>query len=147
MNNQDITKFEFLLSLNDKIICQRFFNVRSHVPESKNSLYLHDYIKYICRDISEDLKTKTLDYLHANQQYINGLDNSKQDQEEENERYSIEIKHNDRVFIQRIFPSNVFHPKVRYAVDIRPSLKEYLSELTDILSTEELETTYLQYQL
>ena len=37
-NQQDITKFEFLLSLENNIVCQRFFNVKDHVIESKNSI-------------------------------------------------------------------------------------------------------------
>jgi len=53
----------------------------------------------------------------------------------------------DLVFISRIFPAYYFHPKVRYTVDIRPNLKRILSDLTDILSSKELETTYLNYQL
>ena len=59
----------------------------------------------------------------------------------------MEIKLGEDVFISRIFPAYFFHPKVRYTVDIRPKLKRVLSDLTDILSSEELETVYLQYQL
>ena len=59
----------------------------------------------------------------------------------------MEIKLGDDVFIQRIFPAFVYHPKVRYTVDIRPRLKRILSDLTDILSSDEVEATYLQYEL
>jgi hypothetical protein len=67
--------------------------------------------------------------------------------EKEKEHFLLEIKLGDDVFISRIFPAYYFHPKVRYTVDIRPSLKRILSDLTEILSSEELETVYLQYQL
>jgi hypothetical protein len=67
--------------------------------------------------------------------------------EKEKEHFLLEIKLGDDVFISRIFPAYYFHPKVRYTVDIRPNLKRFLSELTDILSSEDLETVYLQYQL
>ncbi len=66
MSNQDVTKFEFLLTLEGNIICQRFFNVREHNSKSRRSMDLHYYVKNICSDISDDLKTKTLDYLHEN---------------------------------------------------------------------------------
>jgi hypothetical protein len=66
---------------------------------------------------------------------------------DEKEYFLLVLKLGDDVFIQRMFPSNIFHPKVRYTVDIRPNLKKYLSDLTDILSSEELETTYLNYKL
>lgn len=60
---QEITKFEFLLSLGGNIVCQRFFNVKDHVPQARRSMDLHYYIKNICDEISDDLKMKTSDYL------------------------------------------------------------------------------------
>lgn len=145
-NQQDITKFEFLLSLENNIVCQRFFNVKDHVPEAKNSMDLYYYVKNICDEISEDLKYKTSDYLGDNQNYFLNSENVEDDSEEKKEHFLLEIKLNDDVFISRIFPAYVFHPKVRYTVDIRPKLKRILSDLTDILSAEELEMTYLNYQ-
>ena len=146
-NQQDITKFEFLLSLENNIVCQRFFNVKDHVIESKNSMDLYYYVKNICDEISEDLKYKTSDYLGDNQNYFLNSENVEDDSEEKKEHFLLEIKLNDDVFISRIFPAYVFHPKVRYTVDIRPKLKRILSDLTDILSAEELEMNYLNYQL
>ena len=146
-NQQDITKFEFLLSLEGNIVCQRFFNVKDHVPQARRSMDLHYYIKEICEEISEDLKYKTSDYLSENQNYFLNSEFVEDDAEEKKEHFLLEIKLNDDVFISRIFPAYVFHPKVRYTVDIRPKLKRILSDLTDILSAEELETTYLNYQL
>jgi hypothetical protein len=67
--------------------------------------------------------------------------------EKDREHFLLEIKLGDDVFISRIFPAFYYHPKVRYTVDIRPRLKRILSDLTDILSSEELEMTYLNYQL
>ena len=40
MREQDITKMEFLLTLNDRIIVQRFYNVKGFNPRAKNSLEL-----------------------------------------------------------------------------------------------------------
>ncbi len=67
--------------------------------------------------------------------------------ENKGEYFLLEIKLDDNVFIQRIFPAYYYHPKVRYTVDIRPRLRLILSDLTDILSSTELETSYLQYEL
>ena len=146
-NQQDITKFEFLLSLDGNIICQRFFNVKDHVKEARRSMDLHYYLKNICEDISEDLKIKSSDYLCENQNYFLSSDYVEDAPEKDREHFLLEIKLNEDVFIQRIFPAYYYHPKVRYTVDIRPKLKRILSDLTDILSSEELETTYLNYQL
>jgi hypothetical protein len=147
MTNQDVTKFEFLLTLEGNIICQRFFNVREHNPQSRRSMDLHDYVKEISDEIFDGLRIKTSDYLYENREYFYGLNNVDVSENEEKEHFLLEIKMGDDVFISRIIPAYFFHPKVRYTVDIRPNLKRYLSVLTDILSTDVLETTYLNYQL
>jgi len=146
-NQQDITKFEFLLSLQGNIVCQRFFNVKDYVKKSRKSMELHEYIKNICEEIEDDLKIKTSDYLYENQNYFLNSEVVEDGLDEKKEHFLLEIKLNDDVFISRIFPAYYYHPKVRYTVDIRPKLKQILSDLTYILSTEELETTYLNYQL
>ena len=146
-NQQEITKFEFLLTLDGNIVCQRFFNVKGHNPQARRSMDLHYYVKNISEEISEDLKNKTSDYLCENQNYFLNLENVEDGEEDKKEEFLIEIKLNEDVFISRIFPAYYFHPKVRYTVDIRPKLKRILSDLTDILSAKELETTYLNYQL
>ena len=149
MSNQqpDITKFEFVLTLEGHIICQRYFNVKDHVNQSRRSMDLHYYIKSICEEISEDLKIKSSNYLCENQNYFLSSDYVEDSPEKDREHFLLEIKLEDEVFIQRIFPAYYYHPKVRYTVDIRPKLKRILSDLTDILSSEELETTYLNYEL
>ena len=153
MNNQfdptkqDVTKFEFLLTLEGNIICQRFFNVKNHNPKSKRSMDLHEYVKEICEEISHDLKIKSSDYLCENQNYFLSSDYVEDSNEKDREHFLLEIKLGEDVFIQRIFPAFYYHPKVRYTVDIRPKLKRLLSTLTEIMSSDELETTYLQYEL
>lgn len=144
---ENITKFEFLLSLEGNIVCQRYFNVKSHNPRAKRSMDLHDYVKKICEEIGEDLKTKTSDYLCENQNFFSNSDIVEDSNSNVKEYFLLEIKQNEDVFISRIFPAFYYHPKIRYTVDIRPKLKRILSDLTDILSSEELETSYLQYEL
>ena len=146
-NQENITKFEFLLSLEGHIVCQRFFNVRDHVDQARCSLDLHYYVKNICEDFMEDLKIKSSNYLCENQNYILNSEIVEDKANEEKEHFLLEIKLGDDVFIQRQFPAFVYHPKARYTVDIRPRLKTILSDLTDILSSEELETSYLGYEL
>ena len=148
MSNQDnITKFEFLLTLEGNIIVQRFFNVKDHYPQARRSMDLHYYLKNICEDIAEDLKIKSSNYLCENANFFLSSDYVEDMNEKDREHFLLEIKLGDEVFIQRIFPAFYYHPKVRYTVDIRPKLKRILSDLTDILSSDELETTYLQYEL
>ena len=146
-NQDNITKFEFLLSLEGHIVCQRFFNVRDHVDQARRSLDLHYYIKNICEDFMEDLKIKSSNYLCENQNYILNTEVVDESAIPEKEHFLMEIKLGEDVFIQRQFPAYLYHPKARYTVDIRPRLKRILSDLTDILSSEELETSYLGHEL
>jgi len=146
-NQDNITKFEFLLSLDGHIVCQRFFNVRDHVDQSRRSLDLHYYIKNISEDFMEDLKIKSSNYLCENQNYILNTEVVDESATLEKEHFLLEIKLGEDVFIQRQFPAYLYHPKARYTVDIRPRLKRILSDLTDILSSEELETSYLGHEL
>ena len=149
MNNQQKTKFEFLLTLDNNIVCQRFFKVEDHNPLARTSLNLHEYVKNICNKISDELKIKSSNYLCENQNFLFHSENVEDEQDKKNEFFLLEIKVNDDVFIQRIFPAHYYHPKVRYTVDIRPRINTILSDLTEILSlpSEELETKYLQYEL
>jgi hypothetical protein len=147
MQNQETTKLEFILTIEKNIVIQRFFNVFNFNPISKNSLDLYKCVKEICKDISDDLKIKTLDYLNDNQNYFFDLENFVDVPDTKEEHFLLEIKLGEDVFISRIFPAHVYHPKVRYAVDIRPKVKEILSNLTDVLSSKNLTTKYLQYDL
>jgi hypothetical protein len=146
-NQKDITKFEFLLTLEGNIIIQRFFNVMDYNPRARRSMDLHYSVKNICEEISEDLKIKSSDYMSENPNYFYGSEVSEENEENKEEYFLLEVKLGDDVFISRIFPAHYYHPKARYSVDVRPKIRKILSELTDILSSEELETTYLQYEL
>ena len=147
MNIQEQNKFEFLLTLDGNIICQRFFNVRDYNPVTRKSMELHYEVKNICEEISEDLKIKSSEYLIENQGFFMNNDFVEDPKEAEEQYFLLQIKQGDDVFIQRIFAAHYYHPKVRYAVDIRPKLRRILADLTEVLSVSDPETTYLQYEL
>ena len=42
----DVTKVEFLLTLNNNIIVQRFLNIKNINPDAKDSLELYEFVKY-----------------------------------------------------------------------------------------------------
>lgn len=145
--NQDITKFEFLLTLEKNIIIQRFFNVKDFNPLAKNSVDLYDCVKNICKEISDDLKIKNLECMYENVDFYSDPEVLAESTIHNEEYFLIEIKLLDDVFISRIFPAHVYHPKARYSVDIRPKVRKILAELTNVLSSDVLETTYLNYNL
>lgn len=146
--NNEITKMEFLLTLNDNIIVQRYFNVKGFNENVKNSINLHDTVSDIHDKIHDDLKTKTVWYMLDNQFQILAdpmiLETSMTDDEE---TFNIYVKHNDNVIFHRGWDGKVYPPKVRYTVDVRPHLKSVLKSLTDVCSSDKLTCDYQEYSL
>lgn len=144
--NQEGTTFEFLLTLENNIIVQRFFIVNGYNPKAKNSLELYDWITGVCGEIADILKMKNLEYMTDNYHYIVDSENVNKSETIKEEFFKLEIKLDSKIFISRIFPAHVYHPKARYC-DIRPKLRKFLGDVTTVLSSKELEKTYLEYEL
>ena len=70
MKEQDSTKMEFLLTLNDNIVVQRYFNVRGYNPNAKNSIEFYNLINEIKDDLQYHLKMKTVIYMTDNSESI-----------------------------------------------------------------------------
>ena len=144
MKEMDITKMEFLLTLNDIIIVQRFYNVRNYNPSVKNSFELYDLMYQIKNELQNDLKWKTVVYMIDNKSLIEQdpkvMNTSMTD---EPEYFNMYIKVGDETICHRQFNAKMYPPKVRYTVDVRPYLKSILKDLTDIFSEENLTYEYL----
>lgn len=140
----DVTKMEFLLSLNDNIVVQRFFNVKGFNPKSKCSLEIYDYLKTLKDELEYDLKMRTVSYMMDNMYQIMEdptiLETSYTDGPEV---FNLIVKTEDETICHRVFDAKKFPPKIRYTVDIRPQIKTILRDLTDIFSTKKLTYEYL----
>jgi hypothetical protein len=148
MKEQDSTKIEFLLTLNDNIIVQRFFNVRGFNPKAKNSYELYDFMKSIKESLNYDLKMKTVIYMMDNKDAImHDPTVMSTSYTEDAEYFNLYVKLGEQTICHRIFDGKLFPPKVRYTVDVRPFLKEILRGLTDIFSDNKLSYEFLDYQL
>ena len=143
-NYNDVQKCEFLLKLNDNIVCQRYFTVKEFNSVAANSLELHEMIGYIASDLIDDLKYKTLILLDSSfvDKDIHKLDLSKNE-----EYFTITIKKGAQEIYTRIVPGHIYPPKVRFTVDIRPRLTQILRDLTDMLSSKKVTTYYQDYSL
>ena len=148
MKEMDSTKMEFLLTLNDNIVVQRFFNVRNYNPKAKNSLELYEFMKSLSEELHYYLKMKTVVYMMDNRDAIEHdasiMNTSFTDGPEV---FNLFVKVGDTTICHRVFDGKFFPPKVRYTVDVRPFLKEILRELTDIFSTQKLTYKYLEFDL
>jgi hypothetical protein len=145
---QDAMKLELLVTLNDNIVIQRYFNVREFNEMAKNSLELDGSLINICDIIQHQLWVKSGDYMTENAESImrdpSVMDTSKTDGPE---WFKVSIKIGEQTICQRGFDAKPYPPKARYTVDIRPDIKSVLSELTDIFSGEKYSTRYMEYDL
>jgi hypothetical protein len=144
----DVTKVEFLITLNDNFVVQRFFNVKGYNPNVKNSVDLYDLMCEISNDVKRILRNKTVDYMLDNQYVIESdptiLETSNTDGPE---LFNIYLKAENETIYHRVIDAKLYPPKIRYTLDTRPILKTVLKSLTDILSEKKINTKYLKYTL
>lgn len=148
MKEEQVVKMEFLLTLNNNIVVQRFYNVKNYNSQARRSVELTQFMKDVEEMLSDDLKMKTVTYMMDNQDAIfddpDILNTSNTDGPE---YFNLYVKISDEIILHRIFDAKIYPPKVRYTVDVRPSLKSILKGLTDIFSGENLTHRYMSYDL
>jgi len=148
MKEESFVKMEFLLTLNDNIVVQRYYNVRNYNSQACGSVELINFIREVDQTLSDDLKMKTVMYMMDNQDSIiedpQVLNTSFTD---DAENFHMYVKVGDDVIYHRIIDAKLYPPKVRYTVDVRPHLKGILRGLTEIFSSENLTLDYMGYQL
>lgn len=144
----DVTKMEFLLTLNDNIVVQRYFNVKNYNPSARNSYSMVELMNQIKEEIHDDLKAKSCYFLLDNYDQIlldpSVLSTSNTDGPES---FNMYLKVGDLTICHSGWDAKIYPPKIRYTVDVRPHLKSVLSRLTDIFSEQNLAYNYLNIQL
>ena len=144
MREQDITKLEFLMMVNDNIIVQRYFNVRDYNPDARNSVDFKEYMDDMIQGLNYQLKMKAVSYLLENQYDItNKPDILNTSYVDGPEYFNIYLKQGDKLLCHRRFDAKIYPPKIRYTVDIRQTIKGILSELTGLFSARDLSFDYL----
>lgn len=145
MNKNNIKKFEFLLYINGKIICQRYFTVKNYNYEVIKSIDLYDCINDVVYTIQEDLKDKSIDYLWKN---FNEHEVQKQEDivktniYEKEDIFDLEIRIDDKSIIKRTFTGNVYPQRVRYSVDIREIIPSLISRIQETLNQDYFTVEY-----
>jgi len=148
MKEQDIVKMEFLITLNNNIVIQRYFNVRGYNNKARASMEFYDYMKDLVYDFEQTQKMRTVVYMMDNQYDI--LEDPsilETDNTEDSETFNFYVRIGDQTICHRHLDAKLFPPKIRYTVDIRQRAKTVLRELTDIFSSENLVTNYMDYTL
>jgi hypothetical protein len=134
------TKFEFLITLENNIVCQRFFNVKGYNPKVRRSLDLYETIQDIANDIQADLKKKSSEFLFENEKFLGNSPD--QTTVPTSEYFTMQVRLGDDVIIARQFPASIYPPKVRYTVDVRPEIRNILTKISDTLSQDVYETEF-----
>ena len=144
IKNEEL-RFQFVLYINDNIICQRYFNVFNYNEDSLKSLELKELMDAITGMNNGDygsmgiiprhLKKKSITYhwdtynpyfaQEENKNIFDKLDN-----------FQFEIKVDDVTVAKSEFSGNYFQPRIRYAVDVREIIPEIMSEIRQYLSLE-----------
>jgi hypothetical protein len=144
----DVTKVEFLITLNDNFVVQRFFNVKGYNPKAKNSVDLYEYTKNLSDELKTKLRNKCVFYMLENRFQIEEDSSILETSNTEGpEVFNIILKVGNETICHRIIDAKIYPPKVRYTLDIRPSIKNILRNITDILSDKNLTHDYLNYSL
>lgn len=137
--------FEFILYINNKIICQRFFSIRDYNEDSLESIQLKEMMDSICGMNNGEfgqmgilpnfLKEKTQEYLWNNYNPY-GVSQSQEVRSiyEKVDDFQFEVRVNKKTAVKTTFSGNFFPPKVRYAVDIKEIMPSIISEIRYYLS-------------
>lgn len=148
MKEQDIVKMEFLITLNNNIVIQRYFNVRGYNSTARVSVDLYEYVRSLVEAFEQTQKMRTVVYMLDNQ--FNIIEDSTildTDNTDGPETFNFYIKIGDQTICHRMLDAKNFPPKIRYTVDIRQEAKSILRDLTDIFSGRDFCTQYLNYTL
>ena len=148
MKETDVIKMEFLITLNNNIVIQRYFNVRDYNPQARSSMELYQYLKDFVDGFEYGQKMRSVVYLLENKDEI--LENPsilQTSNTEGPEIFNFLIKVGEQTICHRILDAKLFPPKIRYTVDIRQQVKSVLKDLTDIFSDENFVTSYMTYSL
>lgn len=136
-------RFEFILYINNHIICQRYFHIRDFNEESIDSLEMKTLMDEICGMnlgefgdvgiIPKHLKTKSIDFLWNTYNPYSDYQEQRNPTEKD-DNFQFEIKVDKKLVGKSIFNGNLFPPKVRYAVDIKEIIPLIMSEIRHSLS-------------
>jgi hypothetical protein len=151
-------RFEFVLYINDNIICQRYFPINNFNPNSVKSYEIKELMDNICGMnngqygtmgiIPTYLKNKTIEFMLANSHYfMNQSEQAVKQPSDKEDNFSFEIKIDRKTVAKSIFSGTSFHQKFRYAVDIKEIIPDIISEIRSKLSKKNYTKTYLNISI
>jgi hypothetical protein len=131
MKTKNNYQFDFSLFINDKIICQRFFNDHKF---KNNEIDFNRAIKIInvTTDLIKDLlKFQSIELLWKN--YDAFSHKAILHKESKNDLFKITISFNSKLLVSSYINGNIYQPKIKYSVDIRPIIPIIISNIRQCL--------------
>lgn len=145
-------KFEFVLYINDNIICQRYFSVKKFNPKVLNSIELVQCVEECVRLVQNDLKNKTYDYLYKSYNpYRKQLQEDIMVENIYNDEdvfdFEIKVTTTDKGYdkthkIKKRFTGNVYPQRVRYSVDVRRIIPSIIKEIQETFYLQNFDVEY-----
>lgn len=137
--------FEFVLYVNNNIVCQRFFNIGNFKEESLKSYELVELMKRIggmnmgqfgeSGIIPSFLKAKSMDYLWEGfNPYETQSEDTYKAPNKKGDMFKFEFKVNGRVTSEIEFPNEFYTLNSKLSVDIRAIIPEIIGEIKETLS-------------
>lgn len=119
--------FDFSLSINDKIICQRFFDDKQFNKKDVNFNQAIEIITVTTDSIKKILKSQSIELLWKNYDPYN--QKAMFDKEPKNDLFKVTISYNSKVIASSCIEGYIYPPKVKYNVDIRPIIPNIFSNI------------------
>jgi hypothetical protein len=146
-------KFEFVLKINNNIICQRYFSIDGYNKNVLRSEELKSLIDSLCGMnnsnigscgiIPKFLKDKSVDYLWDRYDPYSEVrreeDASERDIFKNEDIFTFEIKVDKNIVAKSTFSGNWFPTMVRYQVNIKPIISNIIEEITEFFTRKEYE--------
>ena len=144
-NKNEELRYQFILYINDKYVCQRYFNILDFNEESVNSLEIKEMMDSITGInngqlgslgiIPRFLQKKSLTYMwDTYNPYFNQQEDNSRNNLDRKDYFQFEIKIDDKTVAKSQFSGNYFPPKIRYAVDVREIIPEIIIEIKYFLT-------------
>lgn len=147
-------KFEFLLKINNNIICQRYFSIDGYNYKALRSEELKELVDSLCGMnngsfgecgiIPKYLKDKSVDYLWDRYDPYSEVrreeDASERDIFKNEDIFTFEIKVDRNIVAKSTFSGNWFPTMVRYQVNIKPIIPNIIEEITEYFTRKEYES-------
>lgn len=139
-------RFEFVLYINNNIICQRYVSIRDFNEESINSFEFKEMMDNIAGMnngqygylgiIPSHLKAKSMNYLWDNYKpyYTPYPTEEGKNLFEKEDKFQFEIKIDKVSIAKSEFSGNFFPTEIRYKVNIKEIIPEIMSEIRYFLS-------------